>query len=277
MAFGGTDALSFTIIDDNTISATVDSGATGAVTITSPGGTATSSDIFTLILPPTVIWFTPSSGGTGTVVTISGIAFTGVNAVSFDDTPAASFTVVNDSTIMATVGRGGTGDIIVSSPAGLSAPVDTFNFYPAPTITSFTPDIGIAGAVITITGANFTGVTTVQCGGIPVASFTVTNSTTMSAMVGSGATGLISVTAVGGTATSSDAFTFIDNPAQLTGITLTADPPDPILTGTTIILNATVEGSGIAADNVQYQFVAQYRLSDGSWAPNILLQVLEYQ
>ncbi len=60
-------------------------------------------------------------------------------------------------------------------------------------------------------------------------------------------------------------------PANLTGVTLAATMHAPQPTGTPIALTATPQG-GITAGNVQYQFVAQYKLSNGSWAPNILLQ-----
>ena len=60
-------------------------------------------------------------------------------------------------------------------------------------------------------------------------------------------------------------------PANLTAVTLSASLPSPQITGRAITFSATVYG-GITAPNVQYQFVAQYKNSDGSWAPNILLQ-----
>ncbi len=54
-------------------------------------------------------------------------------------------------------------------------------------------------------------------------------------------------------------------------MTLAASLPSPQLAGTTITLSATAQG-GITYPNVEYQFVAQYRLADGTWAPNILLR-----
>ena len=60
-------------------------------------------------------------------------------------------------------------------------------------------------------------------------------------------------------------------PANLTGVTLTATPPSPQQVGIPLTLTATVQG-GITAPNVQYQFYAQYKNADGSWAPNILIQ-----
>ncbi len=77
----------------------------------------------------------------------------------------------------------------------------------APTISSFSPTSGPVGTSVTITGANFTGATSVMFNGAS-ASFTVGSSTSITATVPSGATtGTISVTTSGGTATSSSSFT----------------------------------------------------------------------
>ena len=140
------ESVPFTIDDDNTISATVTSTVTtGQLTVMNPGGSTTSNEFFFVYEVPIIIWFTPSQGGPGTVVAISGISFTGATAVTFGDTPAALFTVYDDSTIYATVGNGGTGGITVTGPAGTSAPVNTFTFVPAPAIAAFSPGSGVTG------------------------------------------------------------------------------------------------------------------------------------
>ncbi|MFZ4059473.1 MAG: FG-GAP-like repeat-containing protein, partial [Ferruginibacter sp.] len=62
-----------------------------------------------------------------------------------------------------------------------------------PTLTSFSPLFGTTGEVITLTGTNFTGTTQVKLNGSPAASFTVINDQTITAVVGGGSTGSISV------------------------------------------------------------------------------------
>lgn len=79
---------------------------------------------------------------------------------------------------------------------------------PVPTVSSFTPTSGFAGSSIVITGTNFTGVTAVQFGGTNAASFTVDNSTQITAVVGVGTTGTVSVTNANGTGTSAGTYTF---------------------------------------------------------------------
>ena len=79
----GTKAASFTVDSDTQITATVPVGAkTGeAITITTAGGTASSSDKF--VVEPLIKSFTPTSGPTGTSVTITGDSFTGTTKVTF--------------------------------------------------------------------------------------------------------------------------------------------------------------------------------------------------
>jgi hypothetical protein len=80
---------------------------------------------------------------------------------------------------------------------------DQENYYAtttAPLITSFTPTQGNTGTVVTITGTNFTGATAVKFGGMAAASFTVVSPTTITAVLGTGAKGQVSVTTAKGTA-----------------------------------------------------------------------------
>lgn len=67
---------------------------------------------------PTISAFSPSSGGVGTSVTISGSGFTGATAVAFNGTNA-SFTVDSDTQVTATVPVGATsGPISITTPGG---------------------------------------------------------------------------------------------------------------------------------------------------------------
>jgi hypothetical protein len=67
---------------------------------------------------PTVTSFLPIAARTGEIVTITGTNFTGATAVSFGGTAATAFTVVNATTITATVGAGATGAVAVTSAGG---------------------------------------------------------------------------------------------------------------------------------------------------------------
>jgi hypothetical protein len=78
-----------------------------------------------------------------------------------------------------------------------------------PTITSFSPSSACAGAtpVVTLTGTNFTGVTSVKFNGLNATSFTVVNSTTITATLPAGATtGVITIANANASNTSSTSF-----------------------------------------------------------------------
>jgi photosystem II stability/assembly factor-like uncharacterized protein len=150
--------------------------------------------------PPVIVTsFSPTSGAGGTVVTIQGKNFRGTRAVHFGSAPA-SFTLLNDSTIRATVGGGASGSVRVDTETGFGS-LPGFTFIPPPVVSSFTPEAAAAGTTVTLTGQNFIDVTAVSFGGVAAASFRVLSATTIEAVVGIGATGSIAVTAIGGTGT----------------------------------------------------------------------------
>ncbi len=73
--------------------------------------------------PPSIGSFTPKTGASGTVVTVSGSGFTGATAAMVGST-SESFTVVNDSTL--TFIATATGQVAVRGPAGTSFSPDSF-------------------------------------------------------------------------------------------------------------------------------------------------------
>lgn len=108
---------------------------------------------------PVIGSFTPQTGSTGTLVTISGTSLTSVTRVSFGGTAAASFTILNDTTITAIVANGSTGNVSVADIHGTYSKPG-FTYFPPPVsappvISSFTPLQGPAGTSVTITGTNF--------------------------------------------------------------------------------------------------------------------------
>jgi hypothetical protein len=130
VTFGGVLAISFSAADGS-VTATVPAAAlTGHVTVTTPGGTATSTGVYTvipLVAPtPTITSFTPSAGVHGVQVRIRGTRLTGATSVTFNGKPA-SFTVQNDTTILATVPIGATtGRITVTTPGGTATSAANF-------------------------------------------------------------------------------------------------------------------------------------------------------
>jgi len=158
-----------------------------------------------------IIDFNPNAGAVGSTVTIHGTGYSATpsqNSVTFNGTAA---TVVSSTLtqIVTAVPAGATaGPIAVTSPAGGASSVTAFNVTGgsgAPTITNFTPNIGVVGTAITITGTNFD--TTPQNNEVrfnpTLGSVTAAMSTQLSTAVPfNGRPGKISVSTPAGTAVS---------------------------------------------------------------------------
>lgn len=88
----------------------------------------------------TISSFTPTTAATGTTVTIKGIHFTGAMAVSFGTELATSFKVLDSNTITAVVGKGVSGNVVVTT-VGETASLRGFTYLlPLPSIT-YSPSI----------------------------------------------------------------------------------------------------------------------------------------
>jgi YD repeat-containing protein len=105
--------------------------------------------------------FAPAAGPIGTSVTITGAGFSstpGENTVTFNGVPA-TVGVASATQLAAIVPNGATtGPIGMASPAGSATTSAVFTVLAdsgVPTVTGFTPTIGVTGTPFTITGTNF--------------------------------------------------------------------------------------------------------------------------
>ena len=187
-----------------TVVGVVPTGAsTGKIAVTTTGGTATSSSSFTVLAAPTITSFTPTSGMTGTSVTLTGTGLTGARSVTFNGVAGTVTSSTSTSAVVVVPAGASTGRIAVTTANGTGTSSSSFTFVAAPTITSFTPTIGVAGTTVTITGTNLSGATKVAFNGTS-ATISSDTSTKITTKVPTGATnGPITVTPPGGTATSS--------------------------------------------------------------------------
>jgi hypothetical protein len=244
---GGGTVTTFGTITANALSFNVPATASsGAIIITTTNGSITSSQLF--YLPPTISSFTPGAGGSGTIVTINGSNLTNATSVTFNGAAATAFNVTNNSVIGAVVPAGViSGTISVTTPGGVAT--STGVFFGPPSISSFTPTHGLPGTNVTITGLNFTNATAVLFNGLAAASFTMTNNTTIGAVVPNGATtGPITVQGPGGT--NSSALNFTIDSADL-GITVT-ESPNPVFVGSNFVYTIVVTNIGpVSATNVR--------------------------
>ena len=147
----------------------------------------------------------PASGGTS--VTLTGTTLTTATAVRFGTTNAASFTVLSDTTIVATAPAGsGAVQVTVVTSGGTSNGL-TYTYRAVPTLSSLTPNQGTAagGTSVTLTGSHFVSATAVKFGGTPATSFTVVSDTQITAVAPAGTAGPVIVTVTTGGGTSTDA------------------------------------------------------------------------
>ena len=162
---------------------------------------ATYSTIATLTVGSAakITGFTPTRGGVGTVVTITGSGFTNATDVEFNGI-TAPFTAISATT---------TGKITVTTPASTATSVAKFTVGTqrlAPSITSFSPTSGTAGTIITVTGNNLGSAMSVKLGTAYVL-YQVIAANRLTVKVPAGAvTGKITVTTTGGTAISRNSF-----------------------------------------------------------------------
>jgi hypothetical protein len=254
VTFGGTPATFF-VLSDNQIQVFTPAHAAGTVDVkvTNAVGTsiASSADQYTYqaAAAPSVTSVSPNSGPAigGNTVTIHGSNFNTATNVKFGSVNAAGFTVINNTTITATAPAGaGTVDVVVVNPGGSSATsaADRYTFVAAPTVTGVSPASGplVGGNTVTITGTGFTGATAVNFGSTPASSFTVVNSTTITARVpAASAAGLVDITVVtaGGTSgvNSLDQYTYVSQAPSVTSLSPVSGPTS----GGTVV---TINGSG---------------------------------
>jgi len=267
VSIGGTAVSSFTIVNDNNITAVVGTGSTGTISVTNPSGTATSSGTFTFIPAPTITSFTPTSAKSGATVIITGTNFTGASAVTFGNTAASSYTVNSATQITAIVGAGTTGTIKVTAAGGTVTSGTSFTFIPAPIITSFSPTSGGNGTTITINGINLKQALPVTIGGTAVSSITSNSDTQITVVVGTGTTGTISLTTAGGTANSGNTFTFVPAPT-ITSFTPTngSNGNTVVITGTNLLTTTGVSIGGTAASSFTVNSDTQVTATIGSGA-----------
>jgi Protein of unknown function (DUF4038)/Calx-beta domain/Putative collagen-binding domain of a collagenase/IPT/TIG domain len=237
--FGSVLATSVSFDDDNTITATVPATAvTGPVSVSTPGGTATSPAPFVVIKAPTITSFSPTVAPEATPVTLSGANLGSVTGVSFNGVDASPVTILSATAIRAMVPLAATtGRLGAVNPAGTVTSL--MDFKVAPRILTVTPSQATPGTPVTITGTTLTGATAVKFGAVLATAFAVSgDGLSITATVPTTAsTGRIMVTTPAATATSPADFTVI-RPPTITSFTPTAGP-----IGTTITISGTNLGS----------------------------------
>ena len=221
ISMGGVSSIPTTLYDSSSLGFTVPLGAAGTtnIVVTSPNGSATSTQTFTVGVPvglPTITQITADLGPVGQLVGIYGSNFVnGQTMVTMGGVSSIPTQVGSPGYLQFTVPLGATGisNVVVTTPNGSATSAQTFTVgvpTGAPTVTSITPTAASVGQTVYVYGTNFVGgQTTISVGGLSSIPTNLGNASGLNFTVPVGASGTttIVVTTPNGTARSSQTFT----------------------------------------------------------------------
>jgi large repetitive protein len=144
---------------DNQINVKVPSTAiSGGVKVTQGGVSSNSNQVFT-VPAPHITSITPSSGGVGTQITITGSGFQDPqptsSSINFDNSASLTVNSWHDTQIVATVPSGGGTNPLHVTVNGVDSNRDVFFTLPKPVITGIAPSGGPVGTLVHISGSGF--------------------------------------------------------------------------------------------------------------------------
>lgn len=274
VTIGGSAATNVIVNSATQITATTPRGVSGpvAVNVTTPGGAGISTVTFTYgstaNAAPAIATVSPTNGTSagGTVVTLTGVNFTGATGVTFNGTAGTSFVVNSDTQITVTSPSGTTGaiSIAVLSPNGAGTATNIYTYVAAPTmvptITSISPGSGTTagGTSVTVTGTNLTGATGITFDGNAGTGLVVNSNTQLTVTTPAGTVGakVVVVTTPVGTGTLQAGFSYV---TPLGAPTVTLVSPNTgatsggklvAITGTNFAGGTTVTFGGAAGTGV---------------------------
>ncbi len=270
--FNGTAATSIASWGTTSIVAVVPTGATTGNVVVTVSGTASNGVSFTVLATPTLTSLSPTSAAVGASVTLTGTNFgstQGTGGVKFNGTAATSITSWSSTSIVAVVPTGATAGNVVVTASGVSTSGVSFTVLPTPTLTSLSPTSAAIGASVTLTGTNFgstQGAGVVKFNGTTATSITSWSSTSIVAVVPSGATAGNVVVTASGVATSGISFTVLATP------TLTSLSPSSAAVGASVTLTGTNFGSTQGTGVVKFNGTAASSIT--SWSSTSIVAVV---
>jgi RHS repeat-associated protein len=188
---------------DSSITAVVPSSATSGNVIVTNGGLSSNGISFTVT--PGITGLSPTSGDPGVSVIISGSHFGSSpgsgGGVTFNGT-SAGISSWTDGSITAMVPIGASsGNVVVTSAAGLQSNAVAFTVTDNLAITSVSPTTGPVGTTVTVIGGGFgstQGSSTLSFNGIPATITSWSENQIIATIAPGTSTGLLSVTLGGG-------------------------------------------------------------------------------
>lgn len=213
ISFNGAPAI-IKSISATVITVVVPCGAiSGAITVQTDSGSASSAKFTRLVNKPKVTSVAPTTVKAGSVVTVKGTYLYCASAVTLAGS-SVDFTIGMPTQLTFTVGaQSNSGTVAVTSPAGVATNATKITVIKPAQISSFLPSHGVAGSTVTLTGSGFTGTSKVLFNGLAATSFKVINDSTITAVsAAASSTGVISVVNLAGTSLSGTSYV-VDIPA----------------------------------------------------------------
>ncbi len=232
--FNGTTATA-TAWSATSITATVPTGATTGNVVVTVSGVASNGKSFTVVSAPSITSLSPTSAAAGTSITVTGTNFgssQGSSTIKFNGTTGTP-TSWTATSIHVPVPAGATTGNVVVHASGVDSNGKPLTVLPTPAITNLSPNSGLIGAAVTITGTNFgttQGTSTVKFNGT-TATATAWNATSISTTVPAGATTGNVVVTVSGVASAGVIFTITP--------TISSVSPTSGAVGTSVTISGT--------------------------------------
>lgn len=147
---GGVRA-SYTVVNTTTMHVIVPSGGSGVVKVILKAGTV---ELPGFVSKPSLFSFTPDRDTEAGWLKIRGSSLTDVTGITVGGVAVQSFRLINADSIVALIGKGASGSVVVTAPGG-SASRAGFTYLQSPVITGFSPAAGPVGTIVTINGSYF--------------------------------------------------------------------------------------------------------------------------
>jgi hypothetical protein len=198
VSFNGTVAAPSTWTDTSIVTLVPNGATAGNITVTVNGQTS-SGVSFAVLPPPSIASLSPTSGGVGTPVTITGTNFggsQGTSTVTFNGVVAAPISW-SDTSIVAPAPKNVTTGNVTVSVGGQPSNGVSFTVVPAPSIANLSPTFGAVGTSVVISGLNFgasQGTSTVSFNGTPATPTTWTDTSIVTTAPNGATTGNVTVT-----------------------------------------------------------------------------------
>jgi hypothetical protein len=212
----------------------------GVITVANSSGTGASPSFF--YMQPWITSLSTNGDIVNASFTITGRSLTGASALQINGLSYANFTVAATQIVASIPSNATSGQIEITTPGGTFISTNVFAILPK--IYSFSPGVGPAGTLVTISGTSLFDVTSVEFGGVATSDFTATTNAVQVVVPANASSGPLTVVTPYGN--DSSASNFIATHPSTVLLTKTANP---IVAGPgtniTYLLLVTNEGPSI--------------------------------